>query len=275
MKNLKDKTVLITGSGSGIGRLLALHFASEGSIVVLWDINKESIDKTANEIKKAGGTALAYKCDVSDRNTVYRTAEKVRKDIGEVRILINNAGIVSGKPFLECTDKQVQKTMDINIIAHFWTTKAFLPAMIKANNGHLVTISSAGGLIGTASLADYCASKFAAFGFNESIRMELKKQKLKGVKTTCVCPFFINTGMFEGVKSRFEFLLPIFDEKKAALKIFKAIKRNKPVLKMPWIVNTIPLFRLMPVRLMDSIVAFLGLTSSMDEFRGRQNRQKK
>ena len=95
---------------------------------------------------------------------------------------------------MELTDEQVQKTMDVNIMAHMWLAKAFLPEMIRTNCGHIVTISSAAGILGVNGLADYCASKFAAFGFDESIRLELKAQNITGVHTTCVCPYYINTG---------------------------------------------------------------------------------
>ena len=101
---------------------------------------------------------------------------------------------MQGKSFLELTDEQVQKTMDVNVMAHMWLAKAFLPEMIRTNCGHIVTISSAAGILGVNGLADYCASKFAAFGFDESIRLELKAQNITGVHTTCVCPYYINTG---------------------------------------------------------------------------------
>jgi all-trans-retinol dehydrogenase (NAD+) len=269
MKNLQNKKILITGAGSGIGKLLSMHFADEGAVLILLDINKDNLDKVSGVIKNAGKEAFAYRCDVSDKNAVYNTARKIKRDIGKIDILVNNAGVVSGKPFLKCTDDEIIRTMNVNIISHFWTVRAFLPDMIKADSGHIVTISSAAGLIGVSSLADYCASKFAAFGFNESIRMELRKQKIKGVKTTCVCPFYIDTGMFDGVKSRFAFILPIYKEKKAALKIFKAIKKERPLLKMPWIVNTIPVLRLLPASFLDFTADLLGISSSMDEFRGR------
>ena len=119
MKDLKGKIVLITGSGSGIGRLMALRFAEEGSSLVLWDLNKEGVEKVAEEIKQSGGKAWAFGCDVTDIKLVYKLADKVKKDIGKVDILINNAGVVSGKPFLDCTDKQVRLTMEVNILAHF------------------------------------------------------------------------------------------------------------------------------------------------------------
>lgn len=101
--------------------------------------------------------------------------------------------------------------MNINTTAHFWTVREFLPEMIKKNHGHVVTIASIAGWIGVRGLADYCASKFGAVGFDESLRFELRALK-SNVKTTCICPYFINTGMFDGVKSKFPLLFPILTE---------------------------------------------------------------
>ena len=118
---------------------------------------------------------------------------------------------MSGKDFLELPDDKIEATFDINVLSLFWTGKAFLPSMIQRNRGHIVTIASASGLIGVARLADYASSKWAAVGFDESLRAELSKVA-PGVMTTVVCPFYINTGMFRGVRSRFPFLLPILEE---------------------------------------------------------------
>ncbi|RUS71580.1 hypothetical protein EGW08_020658 [Elysia chlorotica] len=131
---------------------------------------------------------------------------QVKQEVGDVDILVNNAGIVTGTKFLDSPDSMNIKTMDINCNAHFWTVKAFLPAMLKKNRGHVVSLASAAGLFGVSGLSDYCASKFAAVGFDESLRAEIAKMGKTGVKTTVVCPFYINTGMFEGAQSR---ILPI------------------------------------------------------------------
>jgi all-trans-retinol dehydrogenase (NAD+) len=270
VKNLFNQRVLITGGGSGIGRQMALNFAKEGSRIVLWDINEEAVSRVAEEIEPAGVDVWKYVCNVADRETVYQTAEQVKKDVGNVDVLVNNAGVVTGKPFLQCSDDDIIKTMDVNIMAHFWTVRSFLPEMIQANHGHLVTIASAGGWIGVNSLADYCASKFAAVGFDESIRMELRKKGLRGVKTTLVSPYYINTGMFKGVKSKYELILPILDEHFVARRIVRAVKNDCAVLKMPPIVYLLPLLRLLPVKLFDLLADILGISSTMDEFIGRQ-----
>lgn len=101
--------------------------------------------------------------------------------------------------------------MNINTTAHHWTVRETLPDMLANNHGHIVTIASIAGWVGVRGLADYCASKFGAVGFDESLRFELRAKKSK-VKTTCICPYFINTGMFDGAKSRFPLLLPILTE---------------------------------------------------------------
>jgi all-trans-retinol dehydrogenase (NAD+) len=132
--------------------------------MILWDINIAGAEETASMIRRQGGTAAAYKVDVTNREEVYRTAQKVKDEIAEPTMLINNAGIVSGKKIFDPdnSDAYMEKTMQVNTISHFWTVKAFMPAMIAKNHGHLVTIASSAGLVGVNGLADYCASKFGA-----------------------------------------------------------------------------------------------------------------
>ncbi|XP_052832104.1 retinol dehydrogenase 10-B [Octopus bimaculoides] len=126
----------------------------------------------------------------------------VKNEIGNVDILVNNAGIVTGKNLLDCTDQDIIKTMQVNVLAHFWTIKAFLPKMIERNSGHIVTISSTAGVIGVNKLTGYCASKFACVGLDEALRSELSSLKKDGVHMTLACPYYTNTGMFLGAKTR-------------------------------------------------------------------------
>ncbi len=269
MKNFTGQRVLITGGAAGLGKKMALLFAEKGAEVVVWDIDEAGLKRLQEEINRKNLKIHGYKCDISNRNTVYETADRVRKEVGEIDILINNAGIVSGKPFIECNDEQVERTMAVNTMSVFWMTRAFLSSMIERDRGYIVNIASAAGLIGVAGLADYAASKFGVFGFDESIRMELRKRG-SSVKTMIVCPFYINTGMFDGVKTRFPILLPILDEEKTARKIIKAVAKGKKRLCMPWIVYTVPLLRILPVKAFDWIASFLGVHDSMDEFKGRK-----
>ncbi|XP_077019314.1 short-chain dehydrogenase/reductase family 16C member 6-like [Tamandua tetradactyla] len=272
-KKVAGEIVLITGAGHGLGRELAIKFARLGAILVLWDIYTEGNEETSRLAQKNGGVKVfAYTCDCSNRQEIYRVAEQVKKEVGDVTILINNAGIVSGKPFLDIPDHMVEKSFLINTLSHFWTYKAFLPAMIKANHGHLVCISSVAGLCGIGGLSDYCGSKFAAFGFAESILNELHSQDRNEIKTTIICPYFIKTGMFEGCKTKYPFLLPQLEQEYVAQTIIKAILEDQVYVTMPKL--TYPLLvlkQIMSVKMTLALADYLGITHSMDSFKGRAN----
>jgi all-trans-retinol dehydrogenase (NAD+) len=269
MTALHNKHVLVTGGASGIGRLIALGCARAGATVTVWDLDEEGARRTALEASEAGATgAHAHVCDLSDREQVYARADETRAAAGDVDVLVNNAGVVSGHPLLELPDEKIERTFAVNTLALFWTTKAFLPAMTARGSGHVVTVASAAGLIGTARETDYAASKFAAVGFNEALRQELRRSA-PGVRTTVVCPFYIDTGMFEGVKTRFPLLLPVLKEEEVADRVLEAIRRNTPQVRLPWMVGTLPLLRLLPVWAFDELADFFGLNNAMDAFTGR------
>ncbi|XP_011862705.1 PREDICTED: short-chain dehydrogenase/reductase family 16C member 6-like, partial [Vollenhovia emeryi] len=164
-KSVAGEIVLITGAGHGIGKELAIGYASLGATVVCWDINEETNNETMNDIKKMGRDSVyAYRCDVTDREEVFKVSRKVKKEVGDVTILINNAGIAYIKPLLNQSFDEIQRVIDVNVIAHYWTLKAFLPSMIEKNHGHILAISSVAafcsGLYGTV----YCPSKSAVNG---------------------------------------------------------------------------------------------------------------
>eukprot|EP00352_Strombidinopsis_acuminata_P006200 CAMPEP_0176374694 /NCGR_PEP_ID=MMETSP0126-20121128/26943_1 /TAXON_ID=141414 ORGANISM="Strombidinopsis acuminatum, Strain SPMC142" /NCGR_SAMPLE_ID=MMETSP0126 /ASSEMBLY_ACC=CAM_ASM_000229 /LENGTH=125 /DNA_ID=CAMNT_0017735385 /DNA_START=340 /DNA_END=717 /DNA_ORIENTATION=- len=116
-------------------------------------------------------------------------------------MLINNAGIVSGKGILENSNEMMMKTFEVNTISHLHLIREFLPAMIANKKGHIVSIASLAGVVASPNLADYSASKFGAVAIDESLRTEMIRKGMNGfIKTTCICPFFINTGMFNGAK---------------------------------------------------------------------------
>jgi all-trans-retinol dehydrogenase (NAD+) len=266
---LHNKHVLVTGGASGIGRLVALGCAKVGASVTIWDLDAEGAERTALEASEAGASsAHAFACDVSAREQVYVRAGETRDAAGDVDVLVNNAGVVSGAPLLDLPDEKIERTLAVNTLALFWTTKAFLPAMKARGSGHIVTVASAAGLIGTARETDYAASKFAAVGFNEALRQELRRSA-RGVRTTVVCPFYIDTGMFHGVKTRFPLLLPVLKEQQVADRVLKAIRRNTPQVQMPWMVQTLPMMRLLPVWAFDELADFFGLNNAMDAFTGR------
>ncbi|MBN3278688.1 RD10A dehydrogenase, partial [Polyodon spathula] len=167
-KSVAGQVCLITGAGSGLGRLFAKEFARQRAVLVLWDINSQGNEETAEmvrqiyremdstlpteEVPPFQPQVYTYVCDVGKRESVYLTAEKVRREVGDVDVLINNAGVVSGHHLLECPDELIERTMMVNCHAHFWTTKAFLPKMLEMNHGHIVTVASSLGLFSTAGV---------------------------------------------------------------------------------------------------------------------------
>ena len=142
--------------------------------------------------------------------------------------------------------------------------------MVATNRGHICTIASGAGHLGINKLSDYCASKFACVGLDESLRMELKRKGLNGVVTTCCSSYFISTGQFEGAKASSSWLLPVLNESYVAEMIVEAIRTNQSELRMPRMLYLVPLFKFfLPTPLFDRVVSFIGLNSSLDDFKGQ------
>lgn len=270
-KSVEGETIIITGAGSGLGRMLSEKLAlRHGAKIVCVDINAEANAETVNNINSQRGSAIGFACDLSNEKDVESLAESVKSSVGEVDILINNAGIVTGKEFLLSPNKMNRLTMAVNTESHFWTTKAFLPTMIKRNHGHVVTVASGAGLFGIHKLADYCASKFGAVGFAESLMAELHSLGLDGVKSTLVCPYFISTGMFDGVQTRIPWLLPILTPDYVTDKMIAAILQNQEMLMLPRFVYLMIIVKnMLPVKANFVLMNFFGAGEMMSHFKGR------
>jgi all-trans-retinol dehydrogenase (NAD+) len=271
MTTIAGKTVLITGGASGIGHLVGLRMAALGASVCIWDIDEVRLGAAVAGLDEAGArSAHGFVCDVSDREAVARTATETEAAAGPVDILVNNAGVVSGKYLIDLTPAEIERSIAVNTLSLFWVTKAFLPQMTGRGAGHIVTVASAAGLIGTPKETDYAASKFAAFGFDEALRQELRRTA-PGVRTTIVCPFYVDTGMFAGVQTRIPLLLPILKENKVADRIVRAVQLDRRRLFMPPMVYTVPSLRLLPVPIFDWVADFFGVNACMDGFVGRED----
>lgn len=239
-KRITGQNVLITGSGHGLGREMALRFAQLATNLVLVDINKENNDKVKSEIEsearqsKSSMKVLSYSIDLRDEKQVSELACKVKKELGDIDILVNNAGIVQCLPFVELDPKLVERTFQVNILAHIWTIKHFLPSMIKNQRGHIVAIASIAGLVGTRYLTDYCASKFAVVGLMESLDYELHDENSNSnINLTTVCPISMSTGMFQTFTSRLNWLLPVLRADEVADCVIDAVLRNKKRIVVP------------------------------------------
>lgn len=227
MKQMKGKIVLITGGASGIGKIMARLFLERKASVIIWDINSLKIDETILELESKG-TVVGFVVDVSNVHQIQETAVKVKQEIGVVDVLINNAGIVAGKYFHEHTTVDILKTMEINANAPMFIAIEFLNDMLLENSGHICNIASSGGLISNPKMSVYAASKWAVIGWSDSLRLEMKLLK-KNIHITTIMPYYINTGMFDGVQSK----IPILDPETTALSIIKAIAQKKRMVTIP------------------------------------------
>ncbi|GFZ42843.1 hypothetical protein JCM24511_00561 [Saitozyma sp. JCM 24511] len=185
-----DQIVLITGGGSGIGALLAETLAMRNVSVVV-------LTKDPPKYETQNENIYTYTCDVSDYAQVQAAASKIREEVGDPTIIVNNAGVVKGKLLLDLTEDDVKDTFGANTLAHFWTLKTFLPAMLARGSGHVVTMSSVLGVVGCAQMTDYCASKAALVNLHQSLRFELdNRYHTPGIRTTLLLPSFTRTSLF-------------------------------------------------------------------------------
>ena len=246
---IRGAVVLVTGAGSGIGELMAVG--------------------AALEIERRGGTAWAWRVDVADGHCVDAAAASVLAAFGRVDILVNNAGIVTGKRFAEMTEDDVERTFQVNVFSLYRTVRRFLPGMVERDRGSIVTIASAAGLVGVARQADYSASKFAAVGFTESLRSELRHSG-SHVHTLVVAPYYIDTGMFDGVRTRVPLLLPILKPAKVADAVLDSVERGDQRRVLPRFANAVLTLKALPVPLLDAVTEAFGVSSTMDGFTGRR-----
>ncbi len=268
MTDVHGRIALVTGGAAGIGRLLALELARRGAVPVVWDLDEARLGDVVEELDRvSGGRARGYACDVRDPVAVTAVADRVRREVGDPDVVVNNAGVVSGARLVDLTEEKIRRTFDVNVLGLYWVTKAFLPAMIAADRGHVVTVASAAGLVGVARQTDYSASKHAAVGFDESLRVELR-QVAPGVRTTVVCPYYIDTGMFRGVRTRVPLLLPILQPGVVVTKIADAIESDRRMLVLPPLVRLLPVLRVLPPRAFDRVMDLFGVNRSMDHFVG-------
>ena len=266
----KNTNVLITGGASGIGKLMGQMALQRGAkCFIIWDVNLAGIEATKKELSKYG-KVKGYIVDVSDNKTVTLAYQKTVEDCGAIDILINCAGIItSNKTFDKQTESEIVRTININTIAPMFVTRAMLPDMLERNCGHICNIASAGGMLSNPRMSVYAASKWGAIGWSDSVRIELQNMKSK-VHVTTVAPYFINTGMFNGVKSP---IIPVLKPEFVAKRIIRAIEKNKSFKGIPFGFHFIRFWQfILPTRIFDWFFGeVMGIYHAMDNFTGRKN----
>lgn len=270
MTKFKNKTVLITGGASGIGLQIAKFSIEKGaSTLIILDINKTTLQQVTLELKTKNCQILGLETDLSSEEEIENAVKKITSQSLQVDILINNAGVVTGKKFSKHSLNDIDLNMQVNAIGPMKLTRLLLLGMLKRKSGHIINISSAASMLSNPGMSVYCASKWALTGWSDSLRLEMERSKT-GIKVLTVTPYYIDTGMFRGVKSP---VIPILKSEKVARKIVRAIEKNRIVLRTPRIIYTLPLVKgLLPKRMLDFFIGkFFGIYNSMDSFKGRAN----
>ncbi|MEM2077699.1 MAG: SDR family NAD(P)-dependent oxidoreductase [Thermosphaera sp.] len=171
----EGKVAIVTGAAMGIGREIAVKLSREGAYTVLFDLS-EKVFETAKELKAQGLRAMAVRGDVSNKHDVEKAVNMVVGELGRIDILVNNAGIYPFKPFLEMTEDEWDKVMNVNVKGVFYFTRTVAPIMVRNNYGRIVNVSSiAGTVVGFPGLTHYCASKAAILGFTRALALELAR----------------------------------------------------------------------------------------------------
>ncbi|MBM3877779.1 MAG: 3-oxoacyl-[acyl-carrier-protein] reductase [Verrucomicrobia bacterium] len=197
MAQLASQIAVVTGAGRGIGRAIALKFASQGADVVCVSRTPENSAKVAAEVRALNRRAWAHAVDVSDSAAVAAAAEAILKDCGRVDILVNNAGVTRDGLLMRMSDADWDTVLDTNLKGAFLFTKAFTRAFLKQRSGRILNVASVIGLIGNAGQCNYAASKAALIGFTKSAAKELAS---RGITVNALAPGFIETDMTAVIK---------------------------------------------------------------------------
>jgi all-trans-retinol dehydrogenase (NAD+) len=267
MKQFHGKKVVVTGGGAGIGRLMALAFAGRGSDVIVADIDGAGAEKVAAEIRATGRQSWGFRLDVARVDDIRAFRERVKREIGRIDVLVNNAGVVFGGVFEMVPIEKHLTTYAVNTVGVVAMTHAFFADILESAESHILNIASASGFVGLPFGATYSSSKWAVIGFSESIRLELQERGFDHVGVTAVCPGYIATGMFDGVRT--PMLLPFLDPDRIVAKIMEGVERNHAYVKEPFMVKSVDILRgALPQKLWDKAAHTLGITSSMMHWKG-------
>ena len=192
--DFKNKTVLITGASSGIGKQTAVEFAKLGANIILVARRKEKLDALANELEKFNVITFVCQCDVSNKEQVKEMSKTVLEKFDSIDVLVNNAGFAIYGSVKDLSIDEIESQMETNYFGMMYCIKNFLPSMLDKKSGHIVNVASVAASFGLPGIASYCASKFAMLGFSEGLKHELHGT---GVGVTVVSPIMVRTDFFD------------------------------------------------------------------------------
>ena len=224
--------VLVTGAAQGLGFAIATAFGRAGASVVLTDMNAERLAEAAAKLNAAGFAACGYQLDVTSAEQIAEVRTRLLAEQGPVDVLVNNAGVAFGGPFLDVPLARHLTTVNVNLSGVLAVTHAFLPDLLARPASHVVNISSASAVLALPMAATYAATKWAVLGFCESLREELRVLGHRHVGVTAICPSLIATGLFDGAKpARFtRWLTP----EAVADAVVAAVEKRREFVMLPW-----------------------------------------
>ncbi len=194
---LEGKVALITGAARGIGKAIALKFASEGADVAFTDlVMNEAVEETVHELESLGHAVKFYASNAADFQATQDLVAAVHKDLGHIDILVNNAGITKDGLMLRMTEQQWDAVINVNLKSAFNFIHAVVPVMMRQRNGAIINMSSVVGVHGNVAQCNYAASKAGLIGLAKSISQEMGK---KGIRANCIAPGFIDTAMTQAL----------------------------------------------------------------------------
>ena len=262
-----DARVLVTGAAHGLGLAIAGAFARAGASVVLTDVNAEGLSDAVAKLNAEGARVCGYVLDVTSPEQIVEVRARINAERGPVDVLVNNAGVVFGGPFLNVPLARHLATVNVNLSGVLAMTHAFLPDLLARLAGHVVNIASASALIALPSGTSYAATKWAVLGFSESLREELRELGHTHIDVTAICPSFIATGLFAGAKpARFtRWLTP----ERVAEEVVRAVERRREFVILPWTARW--MYRLCagwPRRCYRAVCRAVGVSRSMTDWHG-------
>jgi 3-oxoacyl-[acyl-carrier protein] reductase len=196
---LKDKVAIITGSARGIGQATALKFAAEGARVVVCDLESAAVDEVVTQIIHAGGKAIGFTVDVTNKAGIAAMVKGVMDAYGRIDVLVNNAGIVDDAMLRKMSEEQFERVIDINLKGTYNCARAVVDIMISQNAGVILNASSVVGIYGNFGQTNYAASKFGVIGMAKTWARELGR---KGIRANAVCPGFVETTILKSIPAK-------------------------------------------------------------------------
>jgi all-trans-retinol dehydrogenase (NAD+) len=264
---LAGSRVLITGAGHGLGLATAAAFVRGGATVILTDVNSDRIAEARDSLGRDSAAVRGYVLDVTVPGQVEEVRARVNAELGPIDVLVNNAGVVYGGPFLDVALERHLATIAVNVSGVVAMTHAFLPDLIARPAAHIVNIASAAAVIALPMAASYAASKWAVLGFSESLREELRELGHSHVGITAVCPGYISTGLFDGAKPAR--LTRWLSPEEVADAVVRAVERGREFVMLPRSVRN--MYRLCsgwPRSWYRAICRALGVSRSMAGWQG-------